>query len=410
MRALLLSVGTGETVEDGIAFSINTYSPDAVFCLCTEMSREKLPLIRERMNHPESLVDPPCPVCDPADFDRTYSDCVAALERILQQGYKPSEILVDYTGGTKVMAAALVVAAAEAGVERFIYIDGPRGGPGMRVISSQEQARATAAGRLSARRDMRLAKELFIHAQWDAAISLARRAATECAVGPDHAPARALEALAECYRSWDRFLHAEAWQKLCAIGKTDADALGVSLDGNRSFLHMLGKTENEPCGDRGLALVADLLNNAARRGDQGEWDDALARLYRATELLAQVALLSRADPIDTSACRLEQVPESLRDEWRHRLGPDGVLKIGLHDAYRLLAALEDPLGRWYVEDRRTQNALFQRNQSILAHGFKPARDADARELLGVLREQLVALEPRSDGWMKQGAFVKLRTD
>lgn len=409
MRALLITVGTGETVEDGIAFSINTLNPDAVYCLCTEVSLAKLPLVRERLERPELIKIPPCPVQDPADFDRTYADCANALARAVADGFGPECIAADFTGGTKVMAAALVAAAADGGVQRYIYIDGPRSGPGMRVVSSHEQARVTRAGTLSAVRDIRLARELFDRCQWNAAIALAQQAMAACAIGTLYEQAQAIEMLADCYRSWDRFLHAEAWGKLCAINSQAGKAIGVSLDANRQFLHILGNDEIEPRGDSGHALVADLLNNAARRGEQGEWDDALARLYRATELLAQVRLASRADSIDTSDCRLEQVPDALRDDWRRRPGPDGTFKIGLHDAYRLLAALGDPLGSWYLEDKRTQNALFQRNQSILAHGFKPARNEDAAVLLETLRERLVAAEPRAEGWMRQGALAKLGT-
>ena len=76
MRALLITVGTGETVEDGIAFSINTLNPDAVYRLCTGVSLAKLPLVRERLERPELISDPTVPVRDPADFDRTYARIV----------------------------------------------------------------------------------------------------------------------------------------------------------------------------------------------------------------------------------------------------------------------------------------------------------------------------------------------
>ena len=36
--------------------------------------------------------------------------------------------------------------------------------------------------------------------------------------------------------------------------------------------------------------MADLLNNAQRRIDEGKYDDAVARLYRANELIAQITL------------------------------------------------------------------------------------------------------------------------
>jgi len=46
-------------------------------------------------------------------------------------------------------------------------------------------------------------------------------------------------------------------------------------------------------------LIADILNNARRRMKEGKYDDAMARLYRTVELIAQYRLKMKYE-IDTS--------------------------------------------------------------------------------------------------------------
>ena len=70
---------------------------------------------------------------------------------------------------------------------------------------------------------------------------------------------------------------------------------------------------------------------------------------------------------------IERLPEALRVEWAGR-ARNGCVMLALKDAYALLTALGDDLGRRFGElelahDQRSP--LVARNQSILAHGFEP---------------------------------------
>ena len=122
----------------------------------------------------------------------------------------------------------------------------------------------------------------------------------------------------------------------------------------------------------GWPLVADLLANARRRIAEGRQDDAVARLYRAIEATAQVALRERHDIADTGAVPLDALPEDLRARCATR-AEAGTVKLGLQDAYALLRGRGDPAGeRFFTLGLATeQSPLSARNQSILAHGFQP---------------------------------------
>ncbi len=61
-------------------------------------------------------------------------------------------------------------------------------------------------------------------------------------------------------------------------------------------------------------LIYDLLGSAKRCADlEKKYDDAVARLYRVLEKIAQVALEKRG--INDSDVKPEQIPEGLRDEF-----------------------------------------------------------------------------------------------
>jgi CRISPR-associated protein (TIGR02710 family) len=136
----------------------------------------------------------------------------------------------------------------------------------------------------------------------------------------------------------------------------------------RILSHLQALCEAEPPGKY---HVLDLLANAKRRKEEGRFDDAVARLYRAVEAIAQVALQERHGIGSTEKIPLDRIPEPLRSEWASRAN-DGVVALGLQDAYALLASLNDPLGEKFQRAslNSRKSPLAVRNRSILAHGFE----------------------------------------
>lgn len=87
--------------------------------------------------------------------------------------------------------------------------------------------------------------------------------------------------LAKGYSSWYKFNHSEALDTLRTF-----DNSIVNIDKNRAFLVEIERRWSEDY-DR---IMCDLLNNARRRIDEGKHDDAVAKLYRIVELIAQYKL------------------------------------------------------------------------------------------------------------------------
>jgi CRISPR-associated protein (TIGR02710 family) len=161
--------------------------------------------------------------------------------------------------------------------------------------------------------------------------------------------------------------------------------------------------EERTCA-RATYLLVDLLNNAMRRGDdERKYDDAVARLYRAMELLAQRQLLTHS--IDSSDVKPEDIPAELRQKWES-LFEEGSAKIGLAHCYELLTALGDPLGEFYG-DEKAKRLLSTRNNSILAHGLHSVNRevyVTLRDLVGRKAEENI---PRYAKLLEESKFKQM---
>ena len=133
--------------------------------------------------------------------------------------------------------------------------------------------------------------------------------------------------------------------------------------------------------------LADLANNAERRTREGKFDDAVGRLYRLTEMLAQYELRMqhKMDTGDVPLKRFSELPD-LASKLEKRRANDGKIKVGLQDAYEMLAALGSELGRQFREAGKLSKLLAARNQSILAHGHVPIERQQAIDMLVAVKD------------------------
>ena len=188
-----------------------------------------------------------------------------------------------------------------------------------------------------------------------------------------------LKAVVDAYAAWDCFDHDKAKRHfddalknrndLAAIFPHETRSLVARLERHRDRAMQLASA-NEPTA----AWVEDLVRNARRRAAEGRFDDAVARLYRAFEALAQVRLREKHGVSDTKAVLLSQLPDTLRTEWANRGRDNRCFMLGLQDAWRVLKGCNDALGRKFFElglADEPGSPLVARNQSILAHGFQP---------------------------------------
>lgn len=342
-------------------------------------------------------------------FETADPDDLAASYTAVEEAYAAAlaldprvRIRADYTGGTKTMSAALLRAATGRHAARtdLFVTTGPRDRLstvrlGMEAAQSQD------------------ARAIVLEEPWHEALRLANAYHYAAAAvilqqllahQPPPPPAlrrrtQRLLALCRGFDAWDRFAHDHAHAALQPEAAL-LSRVAPDLMGNARTLADLAHEQGDGAGRargvdvpqagarawdaRGVVAVDDLLRNAERRAAQGRYDDAVARLYRALELLAQ-ARLHGAFGIDTG-----KVDPSTVTEWL-AAHPDRAqrtpIRTGLRDDYEILRSKHDPLGAVHAAyEGRLQMVLNRRNASILAHGLIPISHAEYEPLLAPVRE------------------------
>jgi hypothetical protein len=308
------------------------------------------------------------------DLDGAVRVMLAAIAA-LEARFPQARIAADYTGGTKTMTAALVMAALDSERVTLRLVTGTRGD----LVKVHE---GTQSGMDVSVEGIRLRRSMAPYlAAWD------RFAYGEAADGlaslplpqaPDlRAELQIARDLSRALDAWDRFDHIAALAQ-CELYRR---RLGPVMGGSLTFLGILASPDNPR---RAPARIWDLWRNAQRRAVQGRYDDAVARLYRMIEWTAQWLLAGKG--IDTSDLRPEQIPGGLA------IAPnrDGKYQAGLFAAWELVAHhLGGAAAAFAATEReRMRNQILARNASILAHGDTPvdraAWDAFSQWLEGTL--------------------------
>lgn len=156
-------------------------------------------------------------------------------------------------------------------------------------------------------------------------------------------------------------------------------------------------------------ILASLINNSIRKADEYRFDDAIARLYRSFELIAQIKLTTydiKSSDVDVSLLLQKNVsPEFI--EHLEKTKEDGKIRIGLSNDFLLLNELGDELGRYYVENEsRIKNLTQKRNKSILAHGLESQSREDFDNFLAVVVDLASKLDRDMNKFLNETKFAK----
>lgn len=343
---------------------------------CQGTAREPMPAIVAQAR----LTPDRYTVHEIADPD-SLQDCYAAARAVLAglaARFPNHRCVADYTGGTKSMSVGLVMAALEADWE-ISLVKGARTDL-VKVVDGTEVAGLVNSWEVRARQRMEEARRLFADYHFAAAEGLLEAILRSAPISTDlQAEIRQWIAFARGFDAWDRFDHTRAFQVL--------EPFQGRLVPHFIFLKRLLGKDRQATGYEG---ACDLLRNAERRAAQHRFDDAVARLYRAVELFAQVRLGQRTPPLASGDLDLDALPEHLRAKYEAmRDARDGKIRLGLRQDYDLLAELGDPAGTAYRRhEKRLLHVLTARNASILAHGTTPLTAAAYEEVANVVGEML----------------------
>jgi CRISPR-associated protein (TIGR02710 family) len=397
MKALIVSVGTGtrptkqavESLANAIAFSIKHHNPDKTFFIVSQQSlnttllkiMQKIPL----KNHEIILIE------NPDDIQKIHEKLQPKFCQIKK---KFDQIAVDYTSGTKAMTSALTILGTIYEATTLSYITGERIG-GI-VQAGTEKLNIVQPYFATTEQKIKTAIQFFNKNQYNATMEILAQIQKTVKDPQITSRIKPFFQLAKAYAQWDIFQHQKAFAIIEKINRQE-------LCGNKRFLGLLLNAINENRNPASFH-IADLINNAKRRGEEGKYDDAVARLYRTIELIAQHQLQDQYG-ITPSKVKLEQIPQELIDIWN--IEPDvNAIKLGLKKCYEFLNAKKDPLGKKFQNDKKLQDLLSKRNTSILAHGTTPVTAETYRALLQKTLEYAKTTIERLEQLLHDSAFIK----
>ena len=394
---LLLIATVGSTVEP-LAVSVLHWRPARIQFVFPATTGITVDTIRQELHArgfalPLGACDSFC-VSDHNDLAACVQDMRSNLAKEVSQWRRRGEqfrCVVDFTCGTKCMSVALGLLARPWPAVRFSYVGGEarcKEGAGRVLPGSERVVTVTNPWAVLGYQAVEDAVTAFDHHDYSEGARWLREAIRQ--VGDDASRKSEINALAtfmEGYELWDRTEYREAFGKFDSCSKRLNDLSGALAGVER---HRLRQHIREASArldqlrlDAGIptrALLEDLIANAQRRRNEGRYVDAVARLYRAVELAAQLRLLE-GHGLTTDAVPVDELPTHLR-RLQAAKDENGTIMVGLQAAYALLLHKEDSLGERFAELgwNSPRSPLASRNASIAGHGFAPVSSDVCTEL------------------------------
>ncbi len=215
--------------------------------------------------------------------------------------------------------------------------------------------------------------------------------------------------LCKAYHAWDNMDFEKAYDYLMKVDLNQNEFIEVKK-GITQNLKALGTIVHSRSKNLKYCYVlASLINNSIGKAEEHRYDDAIARLYRAFELTAQIRLHShgiKSSDVDTSVLLENNVSKEFVDGLE-KTREDGKIRIGLVKDFLLLNELNDDLGKYYIEnEKKIKSMTLKRNNSILAHGLESKSEEDFNEFLEVVVDMAKKLDKDMNKFLKETKFVK----
>lgn len=392
--ALLMTVGTGiggqvatEDLAHGILFSIDNTNPDKVIFFGSELSKKTIESVKKQ--YLDKFGD---------EFD--YYEFIQLEEidsfKIYFEAFKSKilelndcKVIIDYTSGTKTMTMSAAFASMLFR-KNLYFIGGEREG-GV-VLRGTEKIISQNLYPIYDDLMISKIKELFNSNRFDAGKELLKDVTK--------ANKETYLKLFDAYYYFDNVDYKKANDYF--ITKefiSEWPNLKKQFSFNAKALYHLNKEGSEM---RQFYILGSLLNNARRRAEETKYDDAIARLYRALELIAQIKL--KEYDIDTSDVDLDILEKY---DIVHDFKPDfnGIIKFGLVQDYELLNKLGDELGEYFIKSKNDLLAVISsRNNSILAHGLNSQTEKQYNKFRDLVLKFASVLNPEMDVYINETTF------
>lgn len=309
------------------------------------------------------------------DHNCCYKESINLLRK-LQKDYPNAEIIADYTGGTKSMTVGLVMAAADLENIIIAIVKGDRTNL-VKVDDGTERVNLSRINYASLEKQKQNVVLLANRFDYASARSVIKKMFTTISDIPKELEDELQYYFTICkaFEMWDKFKHKEALNLLSPFRKYffRYNIFLENIIQSRDYIE--GNAENIKTKTSGYEVVEDLLLNAKRRAFNKRFDDSVARIYRATELFAQIYLKMEYQ-LETGNIDILKLPEQLQDKYEKKRDKSDRIRLGLMDSYKLIFDLGDEkIGTFFNSMQyKILSSLEVRNASLMAHGFKPVNE------------------------------------
>lgn len=436
MLALILSCGGS---PEPLIFSIKNIKPDFVYFLCSDDSKKEVEDILidanfSKENHDIKVVK------DHESLDESFAKSREIIKE-LQTDY--DNIHIDFTGGTKPMVSGLVLAAiGENCSYSYVGTENLKGRDknGLGIVQNGFESIKEQKDPYDVFAVMEFEKgmDFFNRYQFGAAYTNFDEANQKL----ESESLKELTCLyldmVDVYSKWDKFNNkTDNGRVLISKFNNIRESINNSsniknylndnysnfisqINENIEFLKLkLSRKGRIKPGDVQYYL-ADLLNNAHRRIEEEKYDDAVARLYRSIELIAQLKLtdygvIDEANLFSNSEFKINKLSLSNLENIEantfvqkfssyHNSGR--IFPLALKNSYELLCILGCDFAKEYLDDDDINNNISSRNSSILAHGLNPIDEDKASALYSQVFEYAKKAFPEVEKYMKMAEFPK----
>jgi len=331
---------------------------------------------------------------DPEDFDSCLSTTLQAIKQINEDNIE--KLIVNFTGGTKPMSAALVHSILTEPVDAKVILDYTggiaRNGAG-RVVRGEMRVKRHYETRIE--QIARDAVSLLKSCQYSQSFSITRNLSDAGRFG-------FLKKAIEALYLWDNFHYQESCELLKKLRPqvevlTDVPLLRDILEVIKKLIqssfsisnatNALSRIQNgeelrnilsQAKEEELLLIPADALENAKRKCIIGNYTDAVLRAYRAVESAVHIKLiLSRINPWKFD---IEQVEEEKKTIIRGLFRNDNIpSKIALFSGITILKDINKGIPDELEKHLKDVQAI--RNNSYLEHGYQKVDKECAERIL-----------------------------
>lgn len=399
-KALLLTVGTGnverlnETFLIPLKKSIKEGEWAQVILLPSQGTAASAELLQNNLDADNIHISALPNKGDEDDADACFAHYNQVIGELIGQGFKPNDMVADFTRGTKAMSAALVLAASQNDIPHLRYVSGHKRDARGMVEPGNEIIYNISPVAISARKTMAAAERFMLQGNFSAVLEILPSMDNRFAsLWPKDllAAANTIKTCAKFYARWDRFDYrsAAATNSPSKTGSNNWD-LFIPTDEVQQWVQTLSESMPDIFrmkAGRLRRLAADLLANGERRIRHRQFEDALLRAYRILELVGQLRLFecgldSEDLPAENKAVKdlCEQLKKEQSAPLSHK--KNGNYKAARENVARLLKRLDDPFGKKLLDFAKSGPLpAINRNRSILTHKFEAVSGDDQNTLL-----------------------------